>query len=158
MPVEQRITNAVPRSPGPHPDVRRLGRDLAMRALFARDVGLTRPLDVLGHLCREEDVPPASEAFARDLVGGVTAHIGEIDHRIAAYARNWTLPRLAAVDRSILRLAVFELGHRPDVPAAVAIDEAIGLADVYGGEESARFINGLLGQLTRDLQGGEPRE
>ena len=139
-------------------DSRRLGRELAMRAIYARDVGLARPLEVLAHLAREEDAPREAESFARELVEGVAGHLAELDRRIAAYARNWSLPRLAAVDRSVLRLAVFELFHRSDVPRAVAVDEAVGLADAFGGEESARFVNGLLGQLVRDLEAGEPRD
>lgn len=141
----------------PHAE-RRLGRELALKAIFARDVGLGRPLDVLAYLCREEDAPERAAAFAGELVTGVVAHLPEIDRRIAAYARHWSLPRLAAVDRNVLRLAVFELCHRAEVPGAVAIKEAVELADTYGGDGSGRFVNGLLGQMARDLQAQSLRE
>jgi N utilization substance protein B len=139
-----------PRGHGP----RHRARELAMQAIYARDVGLARPLDVLAHLAEEEAVPPAVRALAEELVRGVTEHLAEVDRRIAAYARQWSLGRLAAVDRSILRVAVYELCYRPEVPASVAIDEAVGLADAYGGEDSPRFVNGILGQLARDLEAG----
>jgi N utilization substance protein B len=136
---------------------RRLGRELAMKAIFARDVGLSRPLDALAHLCREEGADAETEAFARELVAGVSGSLPEVDRRIAAYADHWSLARLGAVERNILRLAVFELGRRPEVPAAVAIKEAVRLADVYGGEGSGAFVNGVLGQVARDLAAGSLR-
>lgn len=129
---------------------RRRARELAMQALFARDVGQGRPQDLLSYLCAEEDAVPEVRARAAALVEGVLANLGEIDRHIAAYAREWSLPRLAAVDRNVLRLAVFELEHEAEVPAGAAVNEAVEIAKAYGGEASGRFANGLLRQMLRD--------
>ncbi len=131
---------------------RRQARELAMQALFARDVGQGRPEDVLDYLCREDGVEPEVAAYARKVVHGVLARLAEIDRRIAAYARGWTLMRLGAVDRNVLRVAVHELCHGEPgetVPEAVAINEAVEIAKAYGGEDSGRFVNGVLGQMVR---------
>lgn len=132
-------------------------RILAMQALFARDVGQGRPRDVLDYLCvdaNDEALPPETRARATRLVDGVLAHLGELDRQIAYYARQWTLPRLAAVDRNVLRVALFEVAYDGDVPEAVAINEAVEAAKEYGGEDSGRFVNGVLGQVSRDRAAG----
>ena len=132
-------------------------RILAMQALFARDVGQGRPRDVLDYLCAgsaDESVPQETRARAGRLVEGVLAHLGELDRQIAHYARQWTLPRLAAVDRNVLRVALFELAYEAEVPEAVAINEAVEAAKEYGGEDSGRFVNGVLGQVSRDRAAG----
>jgi N utilization substance protein B len=126
-----------------------------MRALFARDVGRGRPADALEYLVGEEGVPAAEAARARELVEGISARLAEVDRLIAAYAQHWSLPRLAAVDRNVLRVAVFEIVHGRDVPAAVAINEALEVAKIFGGEDSSRFVNGVLGQLVRDRAAGD---
>lgn len=123
-----------------------------MQALFARDIGQGRPLDVLAYLCEEEAVDADVATYARTLVDGVQSRLAEIDRRIAAHARDWSLMRLAAVDRNVLRVAVHELCHAPDgeaIPDAVAINEAVEIAKTYGGEASGRFVNGVLGQVAR---------
>ncbi|HEX2163997.1 MAG TPA: transcription antitermination factor NusB [Thermoanaerobaculia bacterium] len=99
------------------------------------------------------------EAFdhARALVEGAVAHREEIDRLIRTQADNWRLERMPAVDRNILRLAVFELLHQPDVPKLVVLDEAIELAKKYGSEQSSRFINGLLDGLLKQRVVGEGR-
>lgn len=132
-------------------------RILAMQALFARDVAQGRPRDMLEYLClhvAEETVLPETRAQAERLVSGVLEHLGELDRQIAHYARQWTLPRLAAVDRNVLRVALYELAYQPDVPEGVAINEAVDAAKEYGGEDSGRFVNGVLGQVSRDRAAG----
>jgi N utilization substance protein B len=91
------------------------------------------------------------EAFdhARALVEGTLAHREAIDELIRGQADNWRLERMPAVDRNILRLAVFELLHQDDVPKLVVLDEAIELAKMYGSEQSSRFVNGLLDGLLK---------
>lgn len=130
---------------------RRQGRELAMKVLYQRDVGQADPEEALAYLCAEEAADQEVAAFAAELVQGVLRQLPNIDRRIAAYARDWRLERLASVDRNILRLATYEVLYRPDVPASVAINEAVELAKAYGGEDSAKFINGVLGQLVRDM-------
>ncbi len=132
---------------------RRLGRELALKVLYQVDLVGAAPERALEDLCRDEEVPSDSAEFARQLVAGVLGRQGEIDALIARYAREWSLTRMAVVDRNILRLGVFQILHRPDIPASVAINEAVELAKRYGEAESGRFVNGILGQLVRDREG-----
>ncbi|CAO5243715.1 Transcription antitermination protein NusB [Frankia sp. AgKG'84/4] len=90
--------------------------------------------------------PPVSE-YTEGLVEGVVEHWREINERISAHAEGWTLERMPPVDRNILRIAVLELGWRPDVPPRVVIDEAVELAKSLSTERSPGFVNGLLGSL-----------
>ncbi len=97
---------------------------------------------------------PASKAirdFALDLVEGVLRHRDETDERIGRYAENYELHRLAVVDRNILRLAIYEMLHRNDIPPVVSINEAIEIAKRFGTEESSRFVNGILDRVKLDL-------
>ncbi|TPW17805.1 MAG: N utilization substance protein B, partial [Elusimicrobia bacterium] len=89
----------------------------------------------------------ASAAFTRGLLEGTLANLPAVDAEIQATADNWEVARMAAVDRSILRLAAFELFHCPDTPVGVVIDEAIEISKKYSSEDSCKFINGILGKL-----------
>jgi N utilization substance protein B len=124
---------------------------MVMKALYQRDVGQGRPAETLRYLCEEEAAEPEVAAFAERLLQGVLDNLPDVDRRIASYARDWRLERLANVDRNILRLGVYELFHLPETPPSVAISEAVEMAKVYGGPESAKFVNGVLGQMARDL-------
>ncbi len=95
---------------------------------------------------------PSVRAFAQELVAGVCEHRSELDQRIQARASNWTLERMNAVDRNALRLAAYELFHRPDIPPVAAVDEAIELAKTFGDKNSGRFVNGVLDALLRDAR------
>ena len=98
---------------------------------------------------------PSAEAlddakpFTRDLVEGVEVHRAELDAEIARLARGWDLDRIAALEKSIMRVALYELHHRDDVPAEVAIDEAVSLARRYCGADAPGFVNGVLGTAAR---------
>jgi N utilization substance protein B len=87
--------------------------------------------------------------FTRDLVAGVEEHRAELDAEIARLARGWDLDRIAALEKSIMRVALYELHHRDDVPAEVAIDEAVSLAGRYCGADAPGFVNGVLGTAAR---------
>ena len=94
--------------------------------------------------------------YALTLIRGVEAHQTEIDERLAGASENWALSRMPIVDRSILRLAIYEMYHCDDVPVSVSINEAVELAKDFGGEEdSPRFVNGVLGRIAR-LMDDEP--
>jgi transcription antitermination protein NusB len=114
-------------------------RRAAVFALYQRDV-TGRPLD--------ESLATAPQ-FTRELVEGVEAHRGELDEEIGRLARGWSLERIAALERSILRVALYELRHRDDIPREVAIDEAVALAKEYCGAEAPGFVNGILGAAAR---------
>lgn len=90
-------------------------------------------------------------AFCEDLVKGTTKHQAEIDKIVSSYAKNWTISRMSAVDRSILRMAAYEIVFSPEkTPIPAIIDEAIELAKKYSTENSSKFINGLLDQLKKE--------
>src|SRR3954454_15587950 len=98
---------------------------------------------------------PAAEAieerapFAQELVEGVEAHRDELDSEIARLAKGWELDRIAALEKSILRVALYELRHRDDIPNEVAIDEAVTLAKQYCGADAPGFVNGILATAAR---------
>jgi N utilization substance protein B len=120
-------------------------RKRALDILFEGDLRGADPVGILAERLAEGS-PPVRE-YAADLVEGVGAHRARIDEILASYAEGWTLERMPAVDRAILRLAVFELLWRDDVPDAVAIDEAVELAKSLSTDESPRFVNGVLGRI-----------
>lgn len=103
------------------------------------------------------EVPPpsADEAsvrlFAEPLIRGTLEHVEAIDQLISRCARNWNLERMAAVDRNILRLAVYEMQHREDIPPVVSINEAVDIAKRFSTDESGKFVNGLLDRIRRDI-------
>jgi N utilization substance protein B len=92
----------------------------------------------------------ATRMFADALVRGVLQRREELDGVIQRYARNWDLPRIAVVDRNILRMAIHEILHRDDIPPVVSINEAIEIAKRYSTEQSGRFVNGILDKVKAD--------
>jgi len=142
---------------------RHLARTIAMQSLFEWDF-LGRPakeplndLVVYNHL---EFAPEFEDGgFITDLVEGVVKNVEEIDQQILTFAPHWKLENMTNVDRSILRLGVFELIYSDSVPSKVAIDEAIEMAKSFSGDASGRFINGVLGAMYKDrLAKGETKE
>jgi N utilization substance protein B len=97
----------------------------------------------------QDVMPRDASSFTRELVDGVLAHQDELDALIERYAQNWSLDRIAPLERSILRVALYEMLHRPDVPDEVAIDEAVEAAKELCAAEAAGFINGILGAVKR---------
>ena len=136
---------------------RRENRVAAMQFLYMREVNRgDRISDALEAFYETKDNPREYYRFTEELVAGVEAHQAEIDKIIKECATNWTLERIARVDLAILRLAIFELLHREDIPPIVSINEAIDLAKTFSSGESRRFINGVLdsvkGRLNRPLR------
>ncbi|PZS13137.1 MAG: transcription antitermination factor NusB [Pseudonocardiales bacterium] len=111
----------------------------------ARDVG---PVTTLAERIALAD-PPVND-FTVELVEGVQANLERIDEILSDYAEGWTVARMPGVDRAVLRLGVYELLWRADVPAAVVIDEAVELAKSLSTDESPRFVNGVLARVLRD--------
>jgi N utilization substance protein B len=126
---------------------RRKSRKRALDVLFEADLRGTDAAVLLAERILEASPPVA--AYAQLLVEGVLAHQAEIDGLISEHAREWTLPRLPGVDRALLRIAIYEVLYRPDVPRAVAIDEAVELAKSLSTDESPSFVNGVLGAVAR---------
>ena len=129
---------------------RRDARRLAIDVLYQADITGAEPADVVVSW-READrtVPP----FALELVDGVVEHGPEIDLLLEEHAQGWTLARMAVLDRTILRVAVLELRHRPEVPRSVAISEAVEAASELSSDESKSFVNGILGRIAREPGG-----
>jgi len=94
---------------------------------------------------------PEAIKFARELVEGVIAHQAEIDRLIEQHSHNWRLDRMSRIDRNVLRLGVFELKYRPDIPKKVSLNEAVELGKNFGTEESSAFVNGLLDRVAAAL-------
>jgi|SRR5581483_12472210 len=127
---------------------RRLGRERALQALFSVEVGHRDPSEVLDeYLVDTSD--SAHRIFVKDLVMGTLEHAKESDERLAPLLQQWTIERLPTIDRLLLRMAAFELRHRPDTPEPVVINEAVELAKRFSTEDSGRFVNGVLSSVIR---------
>ena len=118
-------------------------RKHALDILHAADA-LDRP--VLDVLAENAD----AKEFTREIVEGVVVYREELDDLIRRYADRWVLERMPIVDRNLLRMGIFELLHRPDIPPAATINEAVELAKLLSTEDSGRFVNGLLGRVARE--------
>jgi transcription antitermination protein NusB len=138
---------------------RREGRELALQALYSADIeamdgttALRRIMENFGNGAEPAvDIHSRSYSFAIELVNGVLVNRASIDQTIVEKSKNWSLARMAQVDRNILRLAVFELCYRPDIPKNVTINEAIEVAKKFGADDSPSFINGILDEIASTL-------
>ncbi|NTU71104.1 MAG: transcription antitermination factor NusB [Coriobacteriia bacterium] len=121
-------------------------RRMAMQILYQREITGEGVGAILGtqSYSTEEGEP---DDFCKEMVRGVEEHLVEIDSTLSEVSENWAVSRMPLVDRSILRLATYEVLFADDIPPSVAINEAIELAKVYGGEDSSKFVNGVLGKI-----------
>lgn len=124
---------------------RRTAREKALQALFQIDVSEVDPKDAIEHVL--EGAP--NDQYLYKLVLGVVENLAAIDEIIQANLENWTIDRLATVDRNLLRISAYELLYcKEEVPTKVAIDEAIEIAKIYGDDKSSRFVNGILSKVS----------
>lgn len=137
---------------------RREARTLAMKILFEADLTPHDALDVLFRELGDESVAEEQRRYCETLVRGVVEHLDEIDRHIADAAPAFPVDQLAAIDRNVLRIAVYEIMMNPKVPTKAAINEAVELAKQFGGENSGRFVNGVLGNIASAPQAGETPE
>ena len=139
---------------------RRTGRERALQALYQLEMGSLEPeaaLEMAWASAPEEGNAKAraeARTFALELVHGVAGQKVEIDRLIQEHSHNWRLDRMAKVDRSVLRVAVYELCFRQDIPKKVTLNEAVELGKRFGTEESSAFINGVLDRIA--LAVGKP--
>ena len=156
--------------------MRREARERAVQFLFQYDLNRAESLDqALEHFWESQraaaiaeekgdatwgqpvELPPISEheaavrAFAEPLIRGAVERQAELDERIKKYAKNWDLHRMAVVDRNVLRLAIYEMLHREDIPPVVSINEAVDIAKKFSTEDSGKFVNGILDKVKGDL-------
>ncbi len=132
--------------------MRRDGREAAIQFLYQYDSH--KPLKVdeaLAGFWKQNEEPQNVRDFANDLLRGALEKLPEVDAKIRTLADNWDFERLAVVDRNILRLAVYEMLFRPEIPPVVSINEAIEIAKKFSTAESGKFVNGLLDRVKKEL-------
>lgn len=124
-------------------------RSFALQVLYQIDITHDDYMDCLNNfwLDTEEPIDDPVKDFTRELVEGVVGNLEQIDKKIAEYATNWQIKRMAVVDRNILRLSCYELMLRDDIPPKVSINEAVELAKKYSGPQSGKFVNGILDKI-----------
>ncbi|MGE5643618.1 MAG: transcription antitermination factor NusB [Byssovorax cruenta] len=127
-------------------------RALALQVLYEVDIANHLPGDIYKLRLEESPLPEDLAEFARQIIFGVLPLTTTLDHLIAKYAPEWPLDQIAAIDRNILRMALWEFAVSGETPLKVAINEAVELAKLYGSDSAPRFINGVLGALA-DHQG-----
>ncbi|MFH0840948.1 MAG: transcription antitermination factor NusB [bacterium] len=133
---------------------RHLSRTIAMQTLFTWDFNEKKEADL--EKIAEENLKQFApgfddQGFVSELVRGVLKNIDEIDKYIIKYATEWPLDQITIVDRNVLRLGIYELVFGENIPAKVAINEAIEIAKAFGGESSGKFVNGVLGAIFKDM-------
>ena len=129
--------------------LRRKARELAVQVLYQWDVHH----DTSGWMddfWAQNKVHPEVKAFADQLVHGVIDHADELDRVIARSAEHWSVSRMAITDRTVLRVAVYELLHMPGIPGRVTLNEAIDIVKLFGDEQSGSFVNGILDRILRE--------
>jgi transcription antitermination protein NusB len=131
---------------------RRQSRELAFRAVYQADVTGETPKHCLEEILEETPSSDDIRLFAATLVEELEEHRENVDAIVSRTAHNWPLRRMAATDRSILRLAVVELLHHAETPTRVVLDEAIEIAKKYGSETSGSFVNGILDRIAHDAR------
>lgn len=131
-------------------------REFALQVLYQIDI-THDPADVAldnfwqDRKLEEEDVGQELKDFTIELVRGVDSNLAALDPKIAQYATNWQMERMAVIDRNILRMGAFELVYRADIPPKVTINEAVELAKKYSGVESGKFVNAILDKIKQEL-------
>jgi len=135
--------------------VRRRAREIALQVLYQLDISQGDPGEVLELYWENFRPSPKAREFCQKLIEGVRRSQGQIDPFIEENSENWSLKRMATVDRNILRLAAFELLYCPDIPFKATLNEAIELAKKFGSDDSSAFINGILDKI-HSLQASAP--
>jgi len=132
---------------------RSIAREVAMKLVYSEMLGGGDTLEAVVEKSEiTEHLSTADRSFAEDVAAGVAEKTEELDIIISQYAIGWTLERIAKVDLAILRLALYEMLYREDVPTGAAIDEAVELAKRFGGDRSYSFVNGILGAAAKQLE------
>lgn len=135
---------------------RHAARQVALQALYALDANpATTAAEAVDRAGEEGPGAATDRAFVERLVHGAWAARDELDAAIQRHSRRWRLDRMDRVDRSVMRLAVFELLHAPDTPAPVVLDEGVELAKEFGGPDSPSFVNGILDRIAHEYRPGE---
>lgn len=144
--------------------VRRQARELALQVLFQVDIGQSSAEFALQYIIEERKLGQEDLVFTRKIIFGTLERLNILDEIITGVSREWQIHRMAEVDRNIIRMALFEIFYCSDIPGGVAVNEAVKLAKTFGGDDSIRFVNGVLGRIMskssqekkeRDIQYGK---
>ena len=130
---------------------RSLERKIALQVLYQGEMVDEKPEDLIAAGLLIDETKLLGD-YAQDLLRGTQEHLDELDANIDAASENWALDRMPIVDRSLLRLTTYEMKYVDDVPISVSINEAVNLAKLFGGEDSPRFVNGILGRIALALE------
>ncbi|MBN2311754.1 MAG: transcription antitermination factor NusB [Candidatus Hydrogenedentes bacterium] len=140
----------------PGPKIRRRARERACQFLFGLDFTRYDWRDAIAGFWTAAPSRPGVKRYAEYLVRGVMEHLPELDAAVANALENWAPERIGYIERNVIRVALFEMIHAPDVPDAVAINEAIEVARQFGSEDAPRFVNGVLDRLKGSTASQEP--
>ncbi|WP_306590041.1 transcription antitermination factor NusB [Geothrix sp. 21YS21S-4] len=135
--------------------VRRRGREYALQMLYAMDLSGYQPDQVFAGFYAIQDLNRDAFYYARRLVDGVHGHLDEIDGALAKYAEHWKIHRMAAVDRNLLRLGLFELMFVKEVPFPIVINEALEIVKEFSDQEGTQFLNGILDAARKEYRSEE---
>lgn len=131
---------------------RRKGRELALQALYQFDITRSYDEASLKKFYECFFSKEGKNEFSEDFIRGVMSHLKELDELIEKYSENWKLPRMPVVDRNLLRMAIFELLHKDDIPVKVTLNEAIEIGKRFGSENTGSFVNGILDKIAKTLK------
>lgn len=130
---------------------RRNSREWAVQILFRLDMNPGELEPALKAFWADTEADDVSRRFTEEVVRGVRAEVAELDATIQKYAEHWDIHRMAVVDRNVLRMALYEMTHRADIPPVVSINEAVDIAKYFSSSEAGRFVNGILDRIRKDL-------
>jgi transcription antitermination protein NusB len=136
---------------------RRLSRELVIQFLYLTEMNEGEMANQLKAFWESNPCQEDVQSFTEDILNDIFDHKKEIDARLEKYSDNWTLSRMAVIDRNLLRMAASELMYSKTVPPKVAIDEAVEIAKKYGTEDSPNFINGVLDRILKELKPDVPQ-
>lgn len=137
---------------------RRQARETALQSLYQLDVDDSEIDSVIGYIAEMNYLPAEDFDFMQDLVHGSKKNEKEIDMIIGHLSKDWDIKRLARVDHNIMRMAIYEIIFRKDIPFSVSINEAVELAKIFGGEDSGRFVNGILAKVNCPSEKNEGKD
>lgn len=131
---------------------RKASREVAMKLLYQLDIQKEDRDDQIANVIEENGLEAGDKKYVLDIVEGTEKNKETIDTAIEASSSSWSLSRISKVDLSILRLAIYEINYREDIPVSVSINEAVELAKKYSGDDSGSFVNGVLGKIASNKE------
>lgn len=131
---------------------RRQAREKSLQILYQFDVTKVNIQEIIDQRLEEETINENVRTFIANIIEGTVNNLDEIDNIIKQYAVDWTIERMPTVDRNILRIAIYEMNYTKGTPIKVILNEAIELAKTFGSDNSAKFINGILGKIKDDSE------